>query len=108
MNDDDFTNEFLHLLSKNNLFMSLLFIVSPSVKAPNTLVGSPVEANVLLQCMVEAFPKPLNGWYKNEGTSPYLLQRQLLIKHFLIYLVMKSYLYTQNFFSFCKFRIKIV
>ncbi|XP_063701806.1 lachesin [Culicoides brevitarsis] len=44
---------------------------SPSVKAPNVLVGSPVEANVLLQCMVEAFPKPLNGWYKNEGQKIY-------------------------------------
>uniref|UniRef100_A0A336LZ60 CSON008625 protein n=1 Tax=Culicoides sonorensis TaxID=179676 RepID=A0A336LZ60_CULSO len=44
---------------------------SPTVKASNQLVGAPVESNVLLQCIVEAFPKPLNGWYKNEGSKLY-------------------------------------
>jgi hypothetical protein len=31
------------------------------------LVGAPVESHVLLQCIVEAFPKPLNTWYRGEG-----------------------------------------
>lgn len=26
-----------------------------------------MESHVLLQCIVEAFPKPLNTWYRNEG-----------------------------------------
>lgn len=41
--------------------------VPPTVKASNQLVGAPVESHVLLQCIVEAYPKPLNGWYRNEG-----------------------------------------
>ncbi|EDS37884.1 conserved hypothetical protein [Culex quinquefasciatus] len=40
---------------------------SPSVKAGNQLVGAPVESHVMLQCIVEAFPTPLNGWYKHDG-----------------------------------------
>lgn len=41
--------------------------VPPSVKAVNQLVGAPVESHVTLQCLVEVFPKPLNGWYRNDG-----------------------------------------
>lgn len=37
------------------------------MKAVNQLVGAPVDSRVMLQCIVEAFPKPLNGWYRNEG-----------------------------------------
>ncbi|KAG5676226.1 hypothetical protein PVAND_006075 [Polypedilum vanderplanki] len=43
--------------------------VPPSVKAVNQLVGAPVESNVQLQCIVEAFPKPLNTWYRHEGAT---------------------------------------
>lgn len=45
----------------------LLETVPPSVKAVNHVVGAPVESHVLLECIVEVFPKPLNGWYRNEG-----------------------------------------
>lgn len=41
--------------------------VPPSVKAVNHVVGAPVESHVLLECIVEVFPKPLNGFYFNEG-----------------------------------------
>jgi hypothetical protein len=41
--------------------------VAPSVKAVNQLVGAPVESHVLLQCIVEAYAKPLNTWYRSEG-----------------------------------------
>ncbi|XP_038110933.1 lachesin [Culex quinquefasciatus] len=44
---------------------------SPSVKAGNQLVGAPVESHVMLQCIVEAFPTPLNGWYKHDGIKLY-------------------------------------
>lgn len=44
-----------------------LFAVPPTVKAVNQLVAAPVESHVLLQCIVEAFAKPLNTWYRNEG-----------------------------------------
>ncbi|XP_052864421.1 neurotrimin-like [Anopheles cruzii] len=39
----------------------------PNVKAGNQLVAAPVESHVLLQCVVEAFPTPLNGWHKHDG-----------------------------------------
>ncbi|XP_032571989.1 lachesin isoform X2 [Drosophila sechellia] len=40
---------------------------SPTVKAISQLVGAPVEKEVTLECIVEVFPKPLNGWYRSEG-----------------------------------------
>ncbi|XP_055643967.1 protein amalgam [Toxorhynchites rutilus septentrionalis] len=43
----------------------------PNVKAGNQLVAAPVESHVMLQCIVEAFPAPLNGWYKNDGIKLY-------------------------------------
>ncbi|XP_049302808.1 lachesin [Bactrocera dorsalis] len=39
----------------------------PSIKAVNQLLGAPVEREVTLECIVEVYPKPLNGWYRNEG-----------------------------------------
>ncbi|XP_064535100.1 lachesin isoform X2 [Drosophila montana] len=39
----------------------------PTIKAVNQLVGAPVEREVILECIVEVYPKPLNGWYRNEG-----------------------------------------
>ncbi|XP_050746331.1 protein amalgam [Drosophila biarmipes] len=39
---------------------------SPTIKAINQLVGAPVEREVTLECIVEVYPKPLNGWYRNE------------------------------------------
>lgn len=49
------------------VFSLSLETVPPSVKAVNHVVGAPVESHVLLECIVEVFPKPLNGWYRNEG-----------------------------------------
>ncbi|XP_037728694.1 uncharacterized protein LOC119559705 [Drosophila subpulchrella] len=40
--------------------------LSPTIKAINQLVGAPVEREVTLECIVEVYPKPLNGWYRNE------------------------------------------
>ncbi|XP_036322337.1 lachesin [Rhagoletis pomonella] len=39
----------------------------PTIKAVNQLLGAPVEREVTLECIVEVYPKPLNGWYRNEG-----------------------------------------
>ncbi|EDW86108.2 uncharacterized protein Dwil_GK23444 [Drosophila willistoni] len=40
---------------------------SPTLKAINQLVGAPIDREVTLECVVEVYPKPLNGWYRNEG-----------------------------------------
>lgn len=51
----------------NYLFFSHPFTVVPTVKSVVGLVAAPVESHVTLQCIVEAYPKPLNTWYRNEG-----------------------------------------
>lgn len=63
---------FLNMFSHFNFFFlthrhhtQLTHTVAPMVKAVNQLVGAPVESHVLLECLVEVFPKPLNGWYRN-------------------------------------------
>ncbi|XP_050084709.1 protein amalgam-like [Anopheles aquasalis] len=43
----------------------------PNVKAGNQLVAAPVDSHVLLQCIVEAFPTPLNGWHRHDGMKLY-------------------------------------
>lgn len=50
----------------------------PSVKPSVGLVGAPVESHVLLQCIVEAFPKPLSTWYRNEDTKLYHGEKYLV------------------------------
>ncbi|XP_055711592.1 lachesin isoform X1 [Phlebotomus papatasi] len=46
-------------------------IFVPVVRVVNQLVAAPVDRHVLLQCVVEAYPKPLNGWYRHDGTKIY-------------------------------------
>lgn len=53
------------VLTIEDAFFFLL--VPPSVKAVNHVVGAPVESHVLLECIVEVFPRALNGWYRNDG-----------------------------------------
>lgn len=43
-----------------------------------------MEREVTLECIVEVYPKPLNGWYRNEGTIEQILN---LIKAFLMILI---------------------
>ena len=52
-------------------FSYIFTLVPPNVKAGNQLVAAPVESHVLLQCIVEAFPTPLNGWHKHDGKLPW-------------------------------------
>lgn len=61
--------QFVFIFSINHIFVSSLFTVPPTIKAVNQLVGAPVEREVTLECIVEVYPKPLNGWYRNEGTT---------------------------------------
>lgn len=55
------------------MFFFVSFAVPPVVKAVNQLVGAPVESDVVLECIVEVYPKPLNGWYRNDGKNFILL-----------------------------------
>ncbi|CAD6997260.1 unnamed protein product [Ceratitis capitata] len=53
--------------ARQDLSFLFKFRISPSIKAVNQLLGAPVEREVTLECIVEVYPRPLNGWYRNEG-----------------------------------------
>ncbi|CAD7079680.1 unnamed protein product [Hermetia illucens] len=38
----------------------------PTIKEVVDVMVSPVDSDVTLQCIAEVFPKPLNGWHRNE------------------------------------------
>lgn len=79
--------------------------VPPSVKAVNHVVGAPVESHVLLECIVEVFPKPLNGFYFNEGkqdimpTNFYRLFSVIFFGFFLLLLVFRYFFFLFSFFG---------
>lgn len=52
-------------------FNSVFEIVSvhPLIQVPNQLVGAPLEKTVILQCISEAYPKPINYWEKEEKSG---------------------------------------
>ncbi|KAF7998367.1 hypothetical protein HCN44_009765 [Aphidius gifuensis] len=39
----------------------------PVIKVTNQLVGAPINRNVTIQCSVEASPRAMNTWYKENG-----------------------------------------
>ncbi|CAB3235777.1 unnamed protein product [Arctia plantaginis] len=41
----------------------------PQVKVTNQLVGAPLGSDVELQCYIEASPKAMNSWYREDGNS---------------------------------------
>ncbi|CAG9787187.1 unnamed protein product [Diatraea saccharalis] len=43
--------------------------VIPQVKVTNQLVGAPLGSDVELQCYIEASPKAMNSWYREDGKS---------------------------------------
>lgn len=43
------------------------FAVHPLVQVPNQLVGAPTGTDVTLQCHVEASPKAINYWTRENG-----------------------------------------
>lgn len=53
------------LLRSSGLFsLKHTQIVAPNVTTPRTLFGSYVESDVTIECIVEAFPLPVNYWIK--------------------------------------------
>ncbi|XP_068246387.1 lachesin-like [Palaemon carinicauda] len=40
---------------------------APSIQVPNQLVGSPLNSDLMLSCHVEAYPKPITFWKKNNN-----------------------------------------
>lgn len=47
---------------KINIFVWLMFTVSPMIWVPNQLIGAPKGTNVTLECNTEAFPRAISYW----------------------------------------------
>nr|CAI5837669.1 unnamed protein product [Callosobruchus analis] len=43
------------------------FSVHPVIHVPNQLVGAPLGTDVTLECNVEAYPKSINYWVRDNG-----------------------------------------
>ncbi|XP_015603649.1 lachesin [Cephus cinctus] len=56
-------NEVPPAVSKR-VFLSVNF--PPSAKVPNQLLGSPLDTDILLICMIEAFPRTINLWSRRD------------------------------------------
>ncbi|KAI5750743.1 hypothetical protein M8J77_000913 [Diaphorina citri] len=39
----------------------------PVIHVPNQLVGAPIDTDVTLECYVEAYPKSINYWVRDQG-----------------------------------------
>ncbi|VVC43062.1 Immunoglobulin subtype,Immunoglobulin-like domain,Immunoglobulin-like fold,Immunoglobulin subtype [Cinara cedri] len=46
---------------------------SPSLVVPNQLVGAPLGTDVTIDCLIEAYPKPINYWIFEEPRSRTML-----------------------------------
>ena len=55
------------LLLGYNPHPAFCFAVSPVIHVPNQLVGAPLGTDVVLECFVEASPKTINYWLKDDG-----------------------------------------
>lgn len=51
----------------NNTKMFVCYIVAPTIKVPNQLLGAPLNTDVQLECYVEAFPNTINYWVKSHS-----------------------------------------
>lgn len=59
-------------MCENDLNNLVLFsTVIPQVKVTNQLVGAPLGSDVQLQCYIEASPKAMNSWYREDGKCNY-------------------------------------
>lgn len=49
------------------------FVVHPLIQVPNMLVGAPLGVDITLVCNVEASPKAINYWQRENGKRAYFL-----------------------------------
>ncbi|XP_065206265.1 lachesin-like [Planococcus citri] len=53
--------------------VQLIVNFHPLIQVPNQLVGAPLDKPVTLQCISEAYPKPINYWEKEEKSGNNML-----------------------------------
>lgn len=70
----------LHRLVRYKFEHIVSFAVHPLVQVPNQLVGAPTGTDVTLQCHVEASPKAINYWTRENGKLIYFVSSQCLLQ----------------------------
>lgn len=50
-----------------SVFYFMWFLVHPLIQVPNMLVGAPLGVDITLVCNVEASPKAINYWQRENG-----------------------------------------
>lgn len=48
-------------------YLIKLFLVSPTLVVPNQLVGAPLGTDVTIDCLTEAYPRPISYWSLHES-----------------------------------------
>lgn len=48
--------------------ITVFVAVHPVISVPNQLVGAPLGTDVTLECILEAFPKAICYWIRDNGT----------------------------------------
>ncbi|KAL7286607.1 hypothetical protein TKK_0019106 [Trichogramma kaykai] len=59
--------EVLDESGRTPLHLALEHKIRPLIEVPNQLVGAPMRTDVTLSCKVEASPKPINYWTRENG-----------------------------------------
>lgn len=62
-----FYTKWKEILYDYKSYLGFCFTVSPVIHVPNQLVGAPLSTDVVLECFVEASPKSINYWVKDNG-----------------------------------------
>lgn len=76
------TNTFTTRTSLQSVLFAIarvLVSVHPLIQVPNQLVGAPTNTDVALQCHVEASPKAINYWTRENGTVRFNVRCSLMI-----------------------------
>lgn len=61
-------NFFLHKIVLLFYFTNI-FSVSPTLVVPNQLVGAPLGTDVTIDCLTEAYPRPISFWSFQESRN---------------------------------------
>lgn len=59
-------SDFIAITSSSSSYSSPL-LVHPEIVVTNQLVGAPFGTDVTIECNVQASPKPINYWIKDNG-----------------------------------------
>ncbi|CAL4226931.1 unnamed protein product, partial [Meganyctiphanes norvegica] len=72
----------------------------PQIHVPNQLVGVPTGSNITIECFVEAFPKAISFWMKNDqmimNSAKYLTETYQRLYHIHMKMTIFNFSHTDN------------